>query len=75
MVIQVLSRSTRAVDLDEKWNNYLSLSSLVYYLLWEQITPQATLPRRQDPGYLREPFTGLDALIQLPEIHCHLSRG
>jgi len=72
MVIEVLSRSTRAFDLDEKMSNYLSLSSLEYFLALEQIAPHAILLRRVDGGFLREIYEGLEAVIDLPAIGCQL---
>lgn len=75
MVIEVLSRSTRATDLDEKMTNYLSLSSLEYYIVLEQIAPQALLMRRVESGFLRETYEGREAVLDLPLIGCRLSLG
>lgn len=73
MVVEVLSLSTRANDLDEKLRNYLSVSSLEYYLVLEQIAPEAILMRRVKNGFLRETYEGLDAVIDLPAIGCQLT--
>jgi Uma2 family endonuclease len=75
MVVEVLSRSTRGTDLDEKLSHYLSIPSLEYFLALEQTAPQAILMRRVDKGFLRETYEGLDSVIHLPEIGCHLSLG
>lgn len=75
MVVEVLSRITRGTDLDEKLSHYLSIPSLEYFLALEQTTPQAILMRRVDKGFLRETYEGLDSVIHLPEIGCHLSLG
>lgn len=72
LIIEVLSRSTRAIDLDEKLNNYLLIPSLQYCLLLEQIKPQAILMRRTSEGFLRETFEGMDASISLAAIQCEL---
>lgn len=72
LAVEVLSRSTRANDLDEKLRNYLSISSLEYYLVLEQIAPEAILMRRAKTGFLRETYVGLDAVIDLPAIGCQL---
>lgn len=75
MVLEVLSRSTRGTDLDEKLSHYLSIPSLEYFLALEQTAPQAILMRRVDKGFLRETYEGLDSVIHLPEIGCDLSLG
>ncbi len=72
LVVEVLSRSTRATDLDEKLNNYLTLPSLQYCLLLEQTQPRAILMRRSNSGFLRETCEGLDGRIELLEIGCCL---
>jgi len=68
LVLEVLSYSTRARDLDEKLNQYLSLPSLAYYLVLEQTTPRAVLLRRSSHDFLREVHEGLDATIDLPRL-------
>lgn len=68
LVVEVLSHSTRARDLDEKLNQYLSLPSLAYYLVLEQTTPRTVLMRRSSHGFLREVHEGLDATIDLPKL-------
>ena len=72
-IAEVLSISTRAVDFDEKLNNYLQIDSLQYCLLIEQIKPRAVLLRREESGFLRETYEKLDDQIQLPAIDCILS--
>lgn len=72
LVVEVLSKSTRAVDLDEKLTHYLSIPSLQYYLLLEQVKPRAILMRRTDSGFLRQSYEGLDVTIPLDAIECEL---
>jgi len=60
VVIEVLSPSTRAIDLDEKLAAYLSMESLQAYILPEQ------------SGFLLEVFEGLTSVIDLPTIGCRL---
>lgn len=72
LVVEVLSRSTRAIDLDEKLSNYLTVPSLQYYLLLEQARPRAILMRRTAAGFLRETFEATSALIPLEAIDCQL---
>ncbi len=72
LIVEVLSKSTRAIDLDEKLNNYLSIPSLHYLLLLEQVKPRAILMRRSSQGFLRQIYEGLDATIPLEQIECAL---
>lgn len=72
LVVEVLSRSTRAIDLDEKLNNYLLIRSLQYCLLLEQVRPRAILMRRTEAGFLRQTYEGIDATIPLEAIECEL---
>jgi len=82
LIIEVLSRSTRAYDLDEKLNAYLSIPSLEYYVILEQLLPLAIVLRRTrhgnlnvgnlNEGFLRESYEGLDTIIDLPIIACKL---
>ena len=73
VVIEVLSQSTRAVDLDEKLTAYLSIESLQVYVLLEQDKPYAIAMRRTPAGFLREVYEGLEAVVALPTVDCTLS--
>lgn len=72
LIIEVLSPSTRAYDLDEKLAAYLKLPSLQCYLMLEQHMPFAIAMRRTPDGFLRETYEGVDAKIELPFIDCIL---
>jgi Uma2 family endonuclease len=72
-VIEVLSQSTRAIDLDEKLTAYLSIESLHVYVLLEQDKPYAIAMRRTSAGFLREVYEGLSAVVALPTVGCTLS--
>ncbi len=62
-MVEVLSPSTRAFDLD----NYLTLRSLQMVLLLEQDQPLAIVFRRSDDGnFVRETYEGMDQEIRLP---------
>ena len=66
VVVEVLSPSTRAFDLDEKLANYLTLRSLQMVLLLEQDQPLAIVFRRSDDGnFVRETYEGMDQEIRL----------
>lgn len=72
LVVEVLSRSTRAIDLDEKLSNYLLIPSLQYCRLLEQVRPRAIFMRRTEAGFLRQTYEGIDATIPLEAIECDL---
>ena len=72
VVMEVLSPSTRAIDLDEKLTAYLSIESLHAYMLFEQDKPFAIVMRRTPSGFLREVYEGLASTIDLPTIGCNL---
>jgi len=73
VVIEVLSPSTRAIDLDEKLTAYLSIESVQAYILFEQDKPLAIVMRRTPIGFLREVYDGIASTIKLPTIGCSLS--
>ncbi len=68
LVVEVLSPSTRRVDMTEKQEAYLAIPSLLVYLLVEQDSALATLYRRTSCGFVAGVFSGLDAIVPLPEI-------
>ncbi|TWU16827.1 hypothetical protein Poly21_40340 [Allorhodopirellula heiligendammensis] len=72
LIIEVLSPSTRAYDLDEKLNAYLRISSLECYVILEQHIPFAIVMRRTKDGFLRETYEGIDTKIDFPFINCTL---
>jgi Uma2 family endonuclease len=71
-IVEVVSESTRRTDEYEKREAYLSIHSLSVYVLIEQAAPAALVYRRGDSGFDRESYSGLEAVIPLPEIGCHL---
>ena len=71
LVIEILSPSTRSIDLDEKLSNYLSIDSLQMYLILEQDRADAVAYRRSNAVassdlFVRECYVGLGARIELP---------
>lgn len=72
VVAEVLSHKTRRIDEGEKKQAYLSLPSLSAYLLIEQELASVTVYRRSDTGFQREVYSGLDAVVELPEIGTEL---
>ncbi len=67
VIFEVLSKSTRRIDDGEKKDAYLTVESLSTYVLIEQAFPAATIFRRTT-DFEREVLTGLDAILELPEI-------
>ncbi len=74
VIVEVLSKSTRDFDDDEKREDYLSLPSLKVLLHVEQDRPLVRLWRRRQDGsdFDVEIYEGLDAIIGLPEIEASL---
>ncbi|MFL5339837.1 MAG: Uma2 family endonuclease, partial [Gemmataceae bacterium] len=63
VLIEVLSRSTRRIDEGEKKDAYLTIPSLSAYMLVEQNTPAVVVHRRTAQGFVREEYSGLEAVI------------
>jgi Uma2 family endonuclease len=72
LIIEVLSPSTRHIDLDEKMTAYLTIPSLQCYITLEQDQPIATVMRRSEEGFLRDVVEGLSSTIDLPQLDCSL---
>lgn len=68
MVVEVLSPSTRGIDLVRKLEEYKSVPGLAYILLVEPDVPHALLWRREAAGWALEEVQGLDGGFDLPEI-------
>lgn len=73
VVVEVLSESTRRIDLSEKREAYLAIPTLKVLILIEPDLPAATVDRRgPSGGFVREDYAGLDAVIPLPEVEIDL---
>ncbi|MEM7698215.1 MAG: Uma2 family endonuclease [Verrucomicrobiota bacterium] len=73
VIAEVVSSSTRRIDEGEKLDAYLTIPSLMVYLLVEQDEPAVVVHRRGERGFTRELHTGLVATIPLPEIDAELA--
>ena len=71
VVVEVLSKSTRRLDEGEKKDAYLTIPSLVSYLLVEQDSQAVQVFRRTPQGFIRELY--IDGVIELPEVGCRLA--
>lgn len=72
VIIEVLSSSTRRIDEGEKKDAYLTIPSLLVYLLVEPDCPSVTIYRRTEQGFTRETVTDCAAVVPLPEINTDL---
>ena len=73
VVIEVLSEATRRADLGEKRDAYLTISSLKVLMLVDAEEVRVTVHRRRtEGGFAVEVFSGLEAVIPLPEIDAEL---
>jgi Uma2 family endonuclease len=72
VITEVVSRRTRRFDEGEKKDGYQSIPTLQVYMVVEQDMPLVTVFRRTKGGFEREEYSGLDAVIPLPEIHTEL---
>jgi Uma2 family endonuclease len=68
VIVEVISERTRRTDEWEKKDAYLSLNSLVAYILLEQKSATATVWRRHSTGFKCERWVGADAVVPLAEI-------
>jgi Uma2 family endonuclease len=72
VLFEVLSRRTRRIDEGEKKDAYLTIPSLSVYALVEQESATVVLFRRSESGFIREVYSGLDAVMPLPEVGIEL---
>jgi Uma2 family endonuclease len=71
-LFEVLSHRTSRLDLGEKKDAYLTIASLVVYVLIEQDMPAVVVFRRVGDNFVREVYQGLDAVVPLGEIGIEL---
>lgn len=73
VVVEVLSETTRRIDLGEKRDAYLAIPSLKVLLFAESEAPALSVYRRKPQGgFAIEHYAGLEALVPLPEIEAEL---
>ena len=68
VILEVLSPTTRRNDEVQKFRDYLTISTLGTYILAETESPFLTLHRKNGAGCRRETLSGLDAILDLPEV-------
>jgi Uma2 family endonuclease len=69
---QSISEATRRIDEGEKREAYLTIPTLMDYLLIETDRPRVVVHRRTDSGFIAEAYEGLAAVISLPAIDAEL---
>lgn len=72
-IFEVLSESTKAIDLREKRSAYTTLPTLRHYFVVRQDRVEITLFRRAGAGWEELVFTKLDQDLEIPELHFTLS--
>jgi Uma2 family endonuclease len=76
VIAEVLSESTRRIDLGEKLDAYLTIPSLQVYLVIETDLPRVVAYRRTPDGaFESEMYDGLEAVVPLAEIAAELPLG
>lgn len=73
LVVEVLSDSTRRIDLSEKKDAYLSIPSLFLYLVCETDACNVTAWRRTDDGFVQESWHQLESRVPIPELGIQLA--
>ncbi len=68
VLVEVISGATCRLDEGEKRDAYLTIGSLSLLLLVEQNSPAILVYRRQDQGFVREAYEGLQTVVPLDEI-------
>lgn len=68
VVFEVLSPSTKGVDLLIKLRDYRTVPTLSAYVILWQDEPHALIHRRAGEGWTEESVIGLEGIVSLPEI-------
>jgi len=74
VILEVVSASTRHLDLGEKLDSYLTISTLAAHLVVESAEAVVQVSRRSPNGeFRRELALGLEAIVELPELDARLA--
>ena len=68
VILEVLSPTTRRIDEVQKLRDYITIPTLHTYILAEPDAPFLTLHRRDGADFRREIRSGIDAILELPEV-------
>jgi Uma2 family endonuclease len=72
VIAEVVSDATRRIDEGEKREAYLTIPSLMAYLIIETDYPRVVVHRRMENGFVGEAYEGTDAIIPLEAIEAEL---
>jgi Uma2 family endonuclease len=72
VIAEVISEATRRIDEGEKREAYLTIPTLMTYLLIETDRARVVVHRRTDSGFVAEAYEGTEAVIPLPAIDTEL---
>jgi len=72
IVAEVVSDTTRRIDESEKREAYLTIPTLIAYLIIETDRPRVVVHRRTDDGFAAEAYEGLESTIHLEAIQSDL---
>jgi Uma2 family endonuclease len=73
VIAEVLSQATRRIDEGEKKDAYLTIPSLMTYLLIETDQPRVVVHRRTETLFVPEVYQGADAMIALEDVGCSIA--
>ena len=73
LVAEVTSPASIDYDRGAKLHFYQSIPSLRIYLVIDQQQPLVELYERHDAAWQSREYAGLDAIVPLPALNCHLS--
>jgi Uma2 family endonuclease len=74
LIVEVLSKSTEAFDLNDKFTYYKSIESFTEYLLISQDRPHVVLyTKRDEKVWLHQEFNSLDETVFLTSLNCELA--
>src|SRR5206468_1301658 len=73
VIAEVISDATRRIDEGEKKDAYLTIPSLMAYLLIETDRPRVVVHRRTETVFVPELYQGADATIALDGVACAIS--
>ncbi|MCI0335178.1 MAG: Uma2 family endonuclease [Planctomycetes bacterium] len=72
VIAEVVSDTTRRIDEGEKREAYLTIPTLMAYLIIETHRPRVVVHRRTDNGFVAEAYEGADAVVPLASIDAEL---
>jgi len=72
VIAEVVSEATRRIDEGEKREAYVTIPTLMAYLVIETGRPRVVVHRRTDSGFVAEAYEGASAVIPLEAIDAEL---